>query len=40
VVPEACNIVINPLHPRFAEVQFSVIRPFVFDQRLRPALLR
>jgi RES domain-containing protein len=40
VVPEACNIVINPLHPRFAEVQFSVTRPFVFDQRLRPALLR
>ena len=36
VVPEARNIVINPLHPRFVEVQFTVTRPFVFDQRLRP----
>ena len=36
VVPEARNIVINPLHPRFAEVEFAVMRPFVFDQRLRP----
>ena len=36
VVPEARNIVINPLHPRFAEVQFAVVRPFNFDQRLRP----
>ncbi|MDD2744855.1 MAG: RES family NAD+ phosphorylase [Rhodocyclaceae bacterium] len=35
VVPEARNMVINPLHPRFAEVQFAVARPFVFDQRLR-----
>lgn len=36
VVPEARNIVINPLHSRFAEVQLAVVRPFVFDQRLRP----
>lgn len=35
VVPEARNVVLNPLHPRFAEVEFAVTRPFVFDQRLR-----
>jgi len=36
VVPEARNLVLNPLHPRFAEIEFAVTRPFVFDQRLRP----
>jgi RES domain-containing protein len=36
IVPEARNIVLNPLHPRFAEVGFEILRPFVFDQRLRP----
>ena len=36
IVPEARNIVLNPLHPRFAEVGFELLRPFVFDQRLRP----
>jgi RES domain-containing protein len=36
IVPEARNIVLNPLHPRFAEVCFEIVRPFVFDQRLRP----
>ena len=35
IVPEARNIVLNPLHPRFAEVGFELLRPFVFDQRLR-----
>jgi RES domain-containing protein len=40
VVPEARNIVINPLHPRFAEVEFAVTRAFDFDQRLRPPVLR
>ena len=35
VVPEARNLVINPLHPRFAEVTMAVERPFVFDARLR-----
>ncbi|MGV0950198.1 MAG: RES family NAD+ phosphorylase [Azonexus sp.] len=36
IVPEARNIVLNPLHPRFAEIGFELVRPFVFDQRLRP----
>ena len=36
IVPEARNIVLNPLHPRFAEAGFELLRPFVFDQRLRP----
>jgi len=36
VVPEARNVILNPRHPRFAEVEFAVTRPFVFDQRLRP----
>jgi RES domain-containing protein len=36
IVPEARNIVLNPLHPRFAEVGFELLRHFVFDQRLRP----
>ena len=36
IVPEARNLVVNPLHPRFAEVLLAVERPFVFDRRLRP----
>ncbi len=35
VVPEARNVVLNPLHPRFAEVRMALIRPFTFDPRLR-----
>ncbi len=34
IVPEAGNIVINPLHPRFPEVTMKISRPFSFDQRL------
>lgn len=37
VVPEARNLILNPLHPRFAEVGMAQVRPFVFDSRLRPA---
>jgi RES domain-containing protein len=36
VVPEARNLVINPLHRRFADVALTIERPFVFDPRLRP----
>jgi len=36
IVPEARNLILNPLHPRFADVQLAMGRPFVFDQRLRP----
>lgn len=34
IVPEARNLVINPLHPRFADVEMKVLRPFEFDKRL------
>jgi len=36
IVPEASNLVVNPLHPRFADVLLVAERPFVFDRRLRP----
>ncbi|MBL8482946.1 MAG: RES family NAD+ phosphorylase [Rhodocyclaceae bacterium] len=35
VIPEARNLVVNPLHPKFAEVTMLVLRPFGFDPRLR-----
>jgi RES domain-containing protein len=37
IVPEARNLILNPLHPRFAEVVLNIERPFVFDHRLRPS---
>lgn len=37
IVPEARNLIVNPLHPRFADVRFAVERRFVFDRRLRPS---
>lgn len=40
IVPEARNLIVNPLHPRFAEARLVVERPFVFDRRLRPGLER
>jgi RES domain-containing protein len=36
VVPEARNIVINPLHPKFAKARMRIVRKFAFDHRLRP----
>lgn len=35
IVPEARNIVINPLHPKFAGAAMRILRKFTFDQRLR-----
>lgn len=35
VMPEASNIVINPNHAAFANVDMTIIRPFEFDSRLR-----
>ena len=35
-IPEAEIIVINPVHPRMADVKMEVIREFTFDARLRP----
>ena len=35
IMPEARNVILNPLHPRFADVELAVERPFSFDPRLR-----
>lgn len=34
IVPEASNLVINPAHPRFADVKMKILRKFGFDHRL------
>lgn len=39
IVPEARNLILNPLHPRFGDVEIALERPFVFDRRLRPPSL-
>ena len=36
VLPESTNFILNPLHPRSAELQIIAQRPFTFDARLRP----
>lgn len=34
IVPEEKNVVINPRHPEYPNVQLTVIRPFSFDPRM------
>ena len=34
IMPEASNVVLNPIHPAFGSVTIRVIRPFEFDSRL------
>lgn len=34
IMPEASNVVLNPCHPEFSSVTFSIVRPFEFDSRL------
>lgn len=34
VVPESSNFLLNPLHPRFTEIQVSEPKPVVIDPRL------
>lgn len=34
IVHEEANVVLNPHHPDFAQVELSVIRPFTFDDRM------
>jgi RES domain-containing protein len=34
VMPEAFNILLNPLHPAFDAVTISIVRAFEFDSRL------
>jgi RES domain-containing protein len=34
VVPQEYNVLINPLHPRMADVRVVSVRPFAFDHRL------
>ncbi|KON81385.1 RES family NAD+ phosphorylase [Azoarcus sp. PA01] len=36
VMPEARNVILNPLHRSFADVELAIERPFSFDPRLRP----
>lgn len=35
VNPLECNVVINPAHPDFRQIEIGDIRPFIFDARLR-----
>jgi RES domain-containing protein len=34
IVPESCNVLINPAHPDASSIQLGPIRPFQFDSRL------
>lgn len=34
IVPEECNLVLNPRHPAFAQVALAIVRPFSFDARM------
>lgn len=36
VVPQECNLVINPAHPAFPSLEIGAPLPFPFDPRLRP----
>jgi len=36
VLPESINVLLNPLHPRAAELRIVEQQPFRFDPRLRP----
>lgn len=36
VMAEARNVILNPLHRRFADVELAIERPFSFDARLCP----
>jgi RES domain-containing protein len=34
VLPEENNVILNPRHPQFLDVELTVVRPFSFDQRM------
>jgi RES domain-containing protein len=34
IVPEECNVLINPVHPAAARIRASVVRQYVYDPRL------
>jgi RES domain-containing protein len=34
IIREASNLVINPLHPAYEQVQLQIVRPFSFDPRM------
>jgi RES domain-containing protein len=34
IIPEASNLVINPAHPAYNQVQLKIARPFRFDPRM------
>lgn len=35
IIPEETNILLNPLHPKFSQIQISTAHDFSFDPRLR-----
>jgi len=34
ILPEESNVIVNSLHPDYAQVKLTVVRPFTFDQRM------
>jgi hypothetical protein len=36
IVPEETNLLLNPLHPAHGELKAEIVRPWVYDARLRP----
>jgi RES domain-containing protein len=34
VLPEETNVILNPHHPQFLDVNLAIVRPFSFDQRM------
>lgn len=37
VIPEERNFILNPAHPEFKRINFSVPKPFSFDRRIQEA---
>lgn len=34
IIPEACNALINPLHPAYQNIKLNIVRDFSFDARM------
>ncbi|WP_338764172.1 RES family NAD+ phosphorylase [Massilia sp. METH4] len=34
IVPEETNVILNPRHPAYGAVALSIVRPFMFDDRM------
>jgi RES domain-containing protein len=35
IIPDERNILLNPSHPDYAKVTMAIIRPFVYDERMK-----